>query len=123
MVVRNGSQTQVGIQVHHLDTEQALELIGADEIYKSAKLSVNGNAKQDRQANVEEEDESGVAGPELPPGEEDQELDDDEEGRFFGGGITNGQADALDFIDERDKDDMAVGTPLSNAIKLELNRI
>lgn len=65
-----------------------------------------------------------MAGPELPPGEEEnQEPDDDEEGRFFGGGITNGQADVLDFIDERDKDDMAVGIPLANATKLELNRI
>ncbi len=98
-----------------------MKLTGVDEIYKSAKLSANGNAKQDRQATVQEEEESGVAGPELPLGEEvDQEPDDDEEGRFFGGGITKDTATVLDFIDERDQDDVVVGTLLQRATKHEL---
>ena len=103
----------------------ALILIGADEIYKSAKLTTNGNAKQHRQSTVEEEDEFGVAGPELPPGEEgDQEPeDDDDEGRFFGGGITKDTATVLDFIDERDQNDMVVGTPCASVTKLELNQV
>lgn len=48
-----------------------------------------------------------AAGPELPPGLEEEALDD-EEGRFFGGGITTDTAEALDFIDGREKDDHMV---------------
>lgn len=48
-----------------------------------------------------------MAGPELPPDEDSGGLDDDE-GRFFGGGITNETAEVLDFIDERDKDKLGV---------------
>lgn len=42
------------------------------------------------------------AGPALPPDEPD-EIIDDEEGRFFGGGITSDTADVLDFIDKQDE--------------------
>lgn len=34
----------------------------------------------------------------------------DEEGRFFGGGITANTANALDFIDERDEENAGVCT-------------
>lgn len=47
------------------------------------------------------------AGPALPSDEVEETIDD-EEGRFFGGGITSDTADALNFIDERDKGDDAV---------------
>lgn len=41
--------------------------------------------------------------PELPP---DNPADDDEEGgRFFGGGVTRDAAEALDYIDEQDGDE------------------
>ena len=53
----------------------------------------------------DEVDEDGVAGPELPPDFE-EEVADDDEGRFFGGGITHDTAEVLDFIDERDQDDI-----------------
>ncbi|MCJ1362375.1 hypothetical protein MMC16_001478 [Acarospora aff. strigata] len=80
----------------------------SNEVYKSAKLSVNGDATHNRQVTVQEEDEPSIAGPELPPAEEDgEDSNDDEEGRFFGGGITRDAAAIMDFIDERDKDDMA----------------
>ena len=59
----------------------------------------------------DEVDDDEVAGPELPPDFE-EEVADDEEGRFFGGGITNDTAEVLDFIDERDKEDI-VGWKLS----------
>ena len=36
---------------------------------------------------------------------EDGDLPDDEDGRFFGGGVNKNTADVLDFIDKRDKDD------------------
>ena len=51
-----------------------------------------------------EDDEDVAAGPELPPDEEGP-LPDDDEGRFFGGGLTKDTADVMDFIDEQDKDE------------------
>lgn len=81
---------------------------GIDELYKSTKLNLNGDARHQGQATVQDEVESETAGPELPLDEEDQIPDDDAEGRFFGGGITNDTADVLDFIDKRDKDDATV---------------
>ncbi len=51
-----------------------------------------------------------VAGPELPP-DENEPAPDDEEGRFFGGGITSDTAEVLDFIDEREKNDALVRLP------------
>lgn len=54
---------------------------------------------------VEEEDD-GMAGPERPPDHEIDEPDnDDEEGRFFGGGVNNDTAEVLDIIEERDKEE------------------
>jgi beta-catenin-like protein 1 len=43
----------------------------------------------------------------MPP---DMEEDggDDEEGRFFGGGITQDTADVLNFIEERDQEGFGV---------------
>lgn len=38
--------------------------------------------------------------------EEDTELED-EEGRFFGGGLTNEQSNILDLVDEYDVDEVA----------------
>lgn len=49
----------------------------------------------------DDEDDDVAAGPDLPP-------DLDEEGRFFGGGITNDTAEVLDFIDGRERDDLMV---------------
>lgn len=51
------------------------------------------------------DDEDIVAGPELPPEEGEPLPDDDEDGRFFGGGLTKDTADVMDFIDEQDKDE------------------
>ena len=55
----------------------------------------------------EEDDDDIEAGPSLPP-EEPEDGIGDEEGRFFGGGITTDTADALDYIDEVDNDDNSV---------------
>ncbi|KZF24298.1 DUF1716-domain-containing protein [Xylona heveae TC161] len=77
----------------------------AEEVYKSAKLEANGDVKGKGRATVEDEvddDDDVEAGPALPPGEDDLDPDD-EEGRFFGGGITQDTAEALDFIDELDQ--------------------
>ncbi|KAK3947599.1 Catenin-beta-like protein [Pseudoneurospora amorphoporcata] len=77
-----------------------------NEIYKSAKLSTNGS----RHAQVEDEEDTeagpaplaedaedyGDYSPSAPPIEDDG---DDEEGRFFGGGITTQEKEILDFMD------------------------
>lgn len=59
--------------------------------------------KTNGKASVEDEqdDEDIEAGPEMPPAED--KGPDDEEGRFFGGGITRDTADVLDFMEEQDK--------------------
>lgn len=81
-----------------------------DELYKLPRL----NAKDSWESNGhsitkdgDDEDDDVAAGPELPPDLEEEALDD-EEGRFFGGGITNVTAEVLDFIEGRDKDDLTV---------------
>lgn len=77
--------------------------------YKVTKVSPNTNSKSNGTATVEDEedDEDIEAGPALPPDEAEDGVAD-EEGRFFGGGITSGTADALNYIDELDKGDDAV---------------
>ena len=57
----------------------------------------------------EPEDDEGYAGPQMPPDLEDENIDD-EEGRFFGGGLTSNTADVLDFIDQQDQDGSVVGS-------------
>lgn len=54
---------------------------------------------------VEDEIDDGEAGPELPPDLED--VPDDEEGRFFGGGMEHKTAQAMEYIDEQE-DEAAV---------------
>ena len=57
----------------------------------------------------DQEDDDRLAGPELPPDmKREDEVLDDEDGRFFGGGITNDTAEVLDFIDEQEKDGIRV---------------
>ena len=77
------------------------------EVYKATKLNAFGDVKTNEKSTGEHNDvdEDVAAGPELPP-DEDEEVPADEEGRFFGGGINNNTADVLDFIDERDTDDL-----------------
>lgn len=56
---------------------------------------------------VEDEfDDDGEAGPELPPDFED-DVPDDEEGRFFGGGMEQKTAQAMQYIDQQEEDEAA----------------
>ncbi|KAL9613140.1 MAG: hypothetical protein Q9167_002305 [Letrouitia subvulpina] len=89
--------------------------------YKATKLSTGHDVKTNGQVTVEDEEQDDTAaGPELPPDEDDPV---DEEGRFFGGGITTNTANVLDFIDERDKDDVEKSEKIDAAWvrKLALN--
>ncbi|KOS19861.1 Uncharacterized protein ESCO_005730 [Escovopsis weberi] len=79
-----------------------------NEIYKTSKLSENGSDRRAHAADAADaaaedanggDDEDADFGPELPP-----EDGDDEEGRFFGGGISSKEAEILDFIDKNDNE-------------------
>lgn len=49
-----------------------------------------------------------MAGPELPPDFEADDVPDDEEGRFFGGGMEQKTAQAMQYIDQQDGGEVAV---------------
>lgn len=60
----------------------------------------------------DENDDDGEAGPELPPDFDAEDIPDDEEGRFFGGGMERQTAQAMQYIDQQEEGDVAVGTPM-----------
>lgn len=78
-------------------------------MYKATKTSANGDVKTITRATLKDEgedpDEDMAAGPELPPDEDNRLPEDDDEGRFFGGGLARHTMDVMDFIDEQDKDE------------------
>jgi len=75
--------------------------------HKSAKLTNGSSARMNGGLPTLEEEETPLgdvdAGPALPP---EDDVPDDEEGRFFGGGITNEEKEVLDFIDAREGSDV-----------------
>jgi beta-catenin-like protein 1 len=82
---------------------------------KSAKLTTNGDAKgHSHNASVEEEiaedDEDIEAGPAPPPIDEDGEdgedygPNDDEDGRFFGGGTDSTTLQAMQYVDQHEEE-------------------
>lgn len=84
--------------------KRKLDVPDPQQAYKAAKLSNDSspNGTRPNDATVEDADDDDLeAGPELPPDDEG----DDEEGRFFGGGVTRDTADALDYIDEQEEDE------------------
>lgn len=54
---------------------------------------------------VEDEEDDGEAGPELPPDFDQEDVPDDEEGRFFGGGMERQTAEAMQYIDHQDAEE------------------
>lgn len=79
-----------------------------DELYKAAKHATNGAARggeHHERPEVRELDDA-LAGPTTlaaEGGDEEAETgQDDDEGRFFGGGVTRDTKHALDFMDGRD---------------------
>ncbi|KAJ5698157.1 hypothetical protein N7462_000162 [Penicillium macrosclerotiorum] len=79
-----------------------------NELYKAAKLDSNGDVRsKGKEAMVEDDfSEDGEAGPELPP-DFDEDAPDDEEGRFFGGGMEQKTAQAMSYIDEQEGEETA----------------
>ncbi|KAJ5810614.1 uncharacterized protein N7503_002832 [Penicillium pulvis] len=80
-----------------------------NELYKSAKLDPNADVRsKGKEAMVEDEiDDDGEAGPELPPDMDTEDIPDDEEGRFFGGGMEQKTAQAMQYIDQQEEDEAA----------------
>lgn len=107
-------------------TKRKFEEPNAQEVYKATKLS-NGSSPHANGGSVEDdEDEDLEAGPELPPEDDDG---DDEDGRFFGSGVTRDAAEALDYINERDgetyeeeKIDSAWLRRLANTFERKVNK-
>ncbi|WPH04445.1 Hypothetical protein R9X50_00733600 [Acrodontium crateriforme] len=88
---------------HSSAVKRKYEASDAEQIYKSAKLN-NGESPNANRATVEEGDENDdvEAGPSLPPGDQDE----DEEGRFFGGGVTKDTEEAMEYIDQQDGEEI-----------------
>ncbi|KXT01814.1 hypothetical protein AC578_2005 [Pseudocercospora eumusae] len=82
-----------------VSNKRKFEEPNAQEVYKASKLS-NGSSPHGNGASVEdaEDDDDLEAGPELPP----EDDGDDEDGKFFGSGMTRDAAEALDYINEQD---------------------
>lgn len=71
-----------------------------DDTYKESKRVADDSiARNERTYNEEDGDDQDV-GPELPPGDDG----DDEEGRFFGGGISKQESQILDYVDDAGED-------------------
>lgn len=104
---------------------EAPDRLDPTQAYKSAKLTANGDTKGKRHATIDDEDgDDTEAGPSLPPEDgEEYGADDDEDGRFFGGGVDQGTADALDYLDTRDTEQPYVAEKIDSAWlrKLALN--
>ncbi|KAG5930153.1 hypothetical protein E4U42_002893 [Claviceps africana] len=92
-----------------------------NEIYKASKVGANGSHHRANDADDRLDDrEAGPSaaalddeqdfGPAMPPGqgkgqgEGEEEDGDDEEGRFFGGGISKHESQILDFVDEAEQE-------------------
>jgi Eukaryotic domain of unknown function (DUF1716). len=50
-------------------------------------------------------EDDGEAGPEMPPDFGEEDIPDDEEGRFFGGGMEQKTADAMQYIDQNEEEE------------------
>jgi beta-catenin-like protein 1 len=80
--------------------KRKLEVPDAQQVYKATKHSSTDspNGSHTYGASVQdapEDDDDVEAGPGLPPDDEGE----DEEGRFFGGGVTRDAAQALDYVE------------------------
>lgn len=64
---------------------------------------------------VEDEADEGEAGPELPPDFE-EDIPDDEEGRFFGGGMEQKTAQAMEYIDQNEEEAAVCDSKASNRL-------
>ncbi|KAF2155434.1 DUF1716-domain-containing protein [Myriangium duriaei CBS 260.36] len=102
-------------------TKRKFDSSDAQAAYKATKTSHTSDAKGGHtnghhHAATVEDDSDVEAGPTLPPdeddadygpndGPEDDEAGSDDEGRFFGGGVTAHSREAMDYLDTADGED------------------
>ena len=86
-----------------------------DEVHKLARTMANGNLKGKQRATEEGDVDARAAGPSLPDGDEMDYDVGDEEGRFFGGGVTKDTEEILDFMDQTGDDDVTVSCATASA--------
>ena len=92
-------------------TPEMLKRMRVDEEGTSvAAISpANGTASRDKgknRATVEDEEEEQEAMDFAPGGDADYFAEEDDEGRFFGGGLTKEQKDILNIFDKAGGDDV-----------------
>ncbi|KAH7121313.1 Catenin-beta-like protein [Dactylonectria macrodidyma] len=78
-----------------------------NEIYKSAKLNIKDSNRHARVNDAEPDEDDGEAGPAPPLNDNNDDFGpdlppDDDEDRFFGGGITKQESELLDYVEEAD---------------------
>lgn len=83
------------------------------QAFKSAKLGSGTDVKSPHAGAFEEEDDD-EAGPSLPPDLENVDGDD-EEGRFFGGGLDDNAIDAINYLDAHDADEAIIEDKFDSA--------
>ena len=81
-----------------------------EEMSDTSPPPTNGVASRDKgkhRATVEDEEEDGSALMDFAPGgDADYFAEEDDEGRFFGGGLTREQKDILNIFDQAGGDDV-----------------
>ncbi|EPQ61771.1 BgtA-21376 [Blumeria graminis f. sp. tritici] len=78
-----------------------------NDVHKSVKISSRNTTKIIARTPSELTENDIESGPTVPIDEEDYgpDLPDDEEGRFFGGGVTQKENEILDYVDEKTVND------------------
>ena len=78
------------------------------QAYKAVKVSPTDDVKRGKHASLADDtaEDDDEAGPSLPSGNDGP--GDDEEGRFFGGGLDNNAIAAMDYLDKQDADETYV---------------
>jgi beta-catenin-like protein 1 len=86
-----------------------------DEVYQRSKRNGHGNVQdgpsrgQAATVTDEAQEDDDMEGPEMPPDlEEGDEAGEDEDGRFFGGGVNRDTARAIALLDEVDGEEEIV---------------
>ena len=73
--------------------------ISAPEPSGSTSYHENGGTRRVRPVTVEEEEDADKPGDFAPGRDADYFVEEDDEGRFFGGGLTSEQKDILNIFD------------------------
>lgn len=80
--------------------------------YKEASDSLEQTEEPaTKKRNIEEDEDM----ENMEPYQEETDFDEDDEGRFFGGGLTSEQSSILDLVDEYDVDEVICALVVLNS--------